>query len=55
MGTFTAAFDLGIGAGSILLGLVLQYFGFQVMYTLSGLIALSGAVLLILFKGRRQM
>jgi MFS family permease len=55
MGTFTAAFDLGIGAGSILLGLVLQYFGFQVMYTLSGLIVLSGAVLLILFKGRRQM
>jgi len=55
MGTFTASFDLGIGAGSILLGLVLQYFDFQVMYTLSGLIALSGAVLLILFNGRRQM
>jgi len=55
MGTFTAAFDLGIGAGSILLGLVLQYFDFQVMYSLSGLIALSGAVLLILFNGRRQM
>lgn len=55
MGTFTAAFDLGIGAGSILLGLVLQYFDFQVMYALSGLIALSGAVLLILFNGRRQM
>jgi MFS family permease len=55
MGTFTAAFDLGIGAGSILLGLVLQYFDFQVMYSLSGLIALSGAVLLILFNGRRQI
>jgi len=55
MGTFTAAFDLGIGAGSIFLGLVLQYFDFQVMYMLSGLIALSGAVLLILFNGRRQM
>ena len=41
MGTFTAAFDLGIGTGSILLGLVLQYFGFQVMYTLSGLIVLN--------------
>jgi MFS family permease len=47
MGTFTAAFDLGIGAGSIILGLVLQYYGFQVMYTLSGLIVLFGAVLLI--------
>jgi len=47
MGTFTAVFDLGIGPGSIILGLVLQYYGFQVMYTLSGLIVLSGAVLLI--------
>lgn len=53
MGTFTASFDLGIGAGSILLGLVLQYFDFQVMYTISGLIALSGAILLILFNGRK--
>ncbi len=55
MGTFTAAFDLGIGMGSILLGVVLQYFDFQVMYSLSGMIALSGAVLLILFNGRRPM
>lgn len=47
MGTFTAAFDLGIGMGSIVLGFVLQYFGFQVMYSLSGLIVLAGAVLLI--------
>lgn len=52
MGTFTAAFDLGIGAGSIILGLVLQYYGFQVMYTLSGLIVLIGAVLLIANNGR---
>lgn len=51
MGTFTAAFDLGIGAGSIILGLVLQYFGFQVMYTLSAIIVLAGAVLLIAVKG----
>jgi MFS family permease len=47
MGTFTAAFDLGIGMGSIILGFVLQYFGFQVMYSLAGLIVLAGAVLLI--------
>ncbi len=47
MGTFTAAFDLGIGMGSIILGFVLQYFGFQVMYSISALIVLSGAVLLI--------
>jgi MFS family permease len=57
MGTFTASFDLGIGTGSILLGLVLQYYGFQVMYTLSGLIVLTGAVLLIASNGKasRQM
>jgi len=47
MGTFTAAFDLGIGMGSIILGFVLQYFGFQVMYSLSGMIVLAGAVLLM--------
>jgi MFS family permease len=47
MGTFTAAFDLGIGMGSIILGFVLQYFGFQVMYSISALIVLAGAVLLI--------
>lgn len=43
MGTFTAAFDLGIGAGSIVLGMVLQFFGFKVMYLLGGLIVLAGA------------
>ncbi len=57
MGTFTAAFDLGIGSGSILLGLVLQYYGFQVMYTLGGLIVLTGAIILIANNGKasRQM
>ncbi|VVB95582.1 Multidrug resistance protein MdtL [uncultured archaeon] len=44
MGTFTAAFDLGIGSGSIILGVVLQYFGFMVMYLLGGLIVIAGAV-----------
>jgi MFS family permease len=47
MGTFTASFDLGIGMGSIILGFVLQYFGFQVLYSISGLIVLAGAILLI--------
>jgi len=57
MGTFTASFDLGIGTGSILLGLVLQYYGFQVMYTLGGLIVLIGAIFLMANNGRasRQM
>ncbi|MCX9012124.1 MAG: MFS transporter [Candidatus Methanoperedens sp.] len=44
MGTFTAAFDLGIGTGSIILGVVLQFFGFSIMYLLAGLIVLIGAV-----------
>lgn len=44
MGTFTAAFDLGIGAGSILLGVVLQLAGFTVMYLLGGVIVLVGMV-----------
>ena len=52
MGTFTAAFDLGIGAGSIILGLVLQYYGFRVMYTLGGLIVLTGAIFLIASNGK---
>jgi len=47
MGTFTAAFDLGIGAGSILLGIVLQFSGFKEMYLLSALIVLAGAVWLL--------
>ena len=44
MGTFTAAFDLGIGTGSIVLGIVLQFYGFSVLYILGGTIVLIGAV-----------
>ena len=44
MGTFTAAFDLGIGAGSIVLGIVLQFLGFSVMYMLGGFIVLASTV-----------
>lgn len=50
MGTFTAAFDLGIGAGSILLGLVLQFSGFKEMYLLGAFIVLAGAVWLMLMN-----
>ncbi|HEY9245649.1 MAG TPA: MFS transporter, partial [Candidatus Methanoperedens sp.] len=48
MGTFTAAFDLGIGTGSIILGVVLQYLGFSAMYILGGLIVLAGTLWFIL-------
>jgi predicted MFS family arabinose efflux permease len=44
MGTFTAAFDLGIGTGSIVLGIVLQFYGFSFMYLLGGAIVFIGAV-----------
>ncbi|VVB96633.1 Multidrug resistance protein MdtG [uncultured archaeon] len=44
MGTFTAAFDLGIGTGSIALGIVLQFYGFSVLYFLGGAIVLIVAV-----------
>ncbi|MCZ7400374.1 MAG: MFS transporter [Candidatus Methanoperedens sp.] len=55
MGTFTAAFDLGIGAGSIVLGIVLQFYGFSIMYLLSGLIVLSGAVLFLAMNDKKGM
>jgi predicted MFS family arabinose efflux permease len=60
MGTFTAAFDLGIGVGSILMGMVLQFAGsmlkekygefagFAAIYILGGLIVLAAAVLFTL-------
>lgn len=44
MGTYTAAFDLGIGLGSILLGLVLQFTGFGTMFVVAGAICLLGLV-----------
>ncbi len=62
MGTFTAAFDLGIGIGSIMMGMVLQYAGassmlkeifgefagFTTIYLLGGFIVLSAGVLFAL-------
>ncbi|MDO8726656.1 MAG: MFS transporter [Candidatus Methanoperedens sp.] len=60
MGTFTAAFDLGIGVGSIIMGIVLQFAGvvlkekfgefagFSAIYILGGLIVLAAAVLFTL-------
>lgn len=61
MGTFTASFDLGIGMGSIVMGLILQYAGisqaliglfgriagFTTIYILGALIVLAALVLFI--------
>ena len=44
MGTFTAAFDLGIGLGSILWGVVLQMSGFGLMFFVAGLMPLAGVL-----------
>ena len=46
MGTFTAAFDLGIGAGSVVLGALISSAGFGTMYTVAGLV---GVVTLLAF------
>lgn len=53
MGTFTAAFDLGIGTGSIVLGIVPQFFGFRIMYLLGGLIVLAGVVWFIAVNDKK--
>lgn len=50
MGTFSAAFDLGIGTGAILLGIVLQLKGFTIMYSMAGMIVLIGAIWFIAVK-----
>jgi MFS family permease len=52
MGTFTASFDLGIGVGSILLGLVLQYTSFQILY-LTGALCVFLAMVWFM-RGRRD-
>lgn len=55
MATFSAAFDLGIGTGSIVLGIVLQFFGFKVMYLLSGLIVLIGTIWFIAVNDKKRI
>ncbi|TAK35710.1 MAG: MFS transporter [Chloroflexota bacterium] len=46
MGTFMAAFDLGIGIGAVVLGAVATAFGFGTMYAAAGLV---GCVTLLAF------
>ena len=61
MGTFTASFDLGIGAGSILMGVLLeladkspllreqfgQFAGFTAIYLLGGLIVIAAMIVFV--------
>lgn len=53
MGTFTAAFDLGIGIGSVLWGFVLQFTSFSVLYATAALLPVAG-LLTIPFEHRRR-
>lgn len=41
-GLFTSSFDIGLGAGSLLWGVVAQFGGYHLMYILAGLTALLG-------------
>lgn len=50
--TFYTAFDLGIGLGSILLGWVSQLAGYQVLYVVCALSALSALVLFTMIAKR---
>jgi len=46
MGTYTTAFDLGIGSGAMLCGLLIDAFDFHVMYLLSGAVCLLALAVL---------
>jgi len=55
MGTFTAAFDLGIGIGAIFWGLVLQFTSYGAMFFASGLVPAAGVLYLAFHRlGRRS-
>lgn len=48
MGTFTAGFDLGIGAGSMVGGLLAERMGMSLMFGLAALPALAGPVIFVM-------
>jgi MFS family permease len=48
-GTVFSAFDLGIGIGSVLLGVVADSFGFTIMYTIASIAPLAGLALFFLW------
>ena len=54
MGYFTAAFDLGIGAGAMVMGFVAQFAGYSNMFLIAGIIALFGLIALVT-KERRNI
>jgi MFS family permease len=52
MGTFTAAFDVAFGGGQILLGVILEAFGFTTIFVLGGVSAISSAAVFLALRSR---
>jgi len=52
-GTVFSAFDLGIGLGSVTLGLIADSFGYTAMYTTASLAPLAGLLLFFLWPGKK--
>ncbi len=50
MALFTGAFDLGLVIGSALFGIILQFFGFDALFLVCGLIPLLGVALLAIHR-----
>ncbi|MBI3977000.1 MAG: MFS transporter [Chloroflexi bacterium] len=52
--TYFSSLDIGIGGGSILLGVVAQAFGYPVMYVVAGALAACGVVLFGILRPTRS-
>ena len=50
MGAFNASFSLGINYIAFPLGVIAKYWGFSVMYLLTGILVLLGSAIFILFE-----
>jgi len=55
MSTYTGAIDLGIGLGSVFLGLLVAPFGFKTMYVVAGFIVLAGLVIFALNNKKEEI
>ena len=54
MGAFNASFSLGINYIAFPLGIVAKYWGFSVMYLLTGILVLLGSVIFIVFANSKS-
>lgn len=52
MGTFMAAIDIGIGVGSIILGLVAQSYGYRALFLTAGAVGFAGVAYCIVYQRR---